>query len=126
MASKYYPSLTTTFSPSPRSFSDSPTDLFSPASPAYSDASSEGYQVCLLTRPPTRSSPRGCEWDHDDTDRAPTQDSMAIGNDPLHISDVMADVLNDLNRVVEHVRDASPGLQDAGLTTTTRPAKRRR
>ncbi|ETI20004.1 hypothetical protein G647_09019 [Cladophialophora carrionii CBS 160.54] len=30
---------------------------------------------------------------------------MAIGNDPLHVSDVMADALSHLNRVVEHLRD---------------------
>ena len=32
---------------------------------------------------------------------------MAIGSDPLHVSDVMADALSHLNRVVEHVREAS-------------------
>ncbi|KIW70392.1 hypothetical protein PV04_02666 [Phialophora macrospora] len=30
---------------------------------------------------------------------------MAIGNDPSHVSDVMADALSHLNRVVEHLRD---------------------
>jgi hypothetical protein len=33
---------------------------------------------------------------------------MAIGNDRSHVSDVMADALSHLNRVVEHVRAASP------------------
>jgi hypothetical protein len=29
---------------------------------------------------------------------------MAMGNDPHHVSDVMAEALSHLNRVVEHVR----------------------
>lgn len=32
---------------------------------------------------------------------------MAIGSDLHHVSDVMADALSHLDRVVEHVRDVS-------------------
>jgi hypothetical protein len=42
---------------------------------------------------------------------------MAIENEPGHVSDVMADALSHLNRVVEHVR-AFPGIGLAGLIKT--------
>lgn len=48
---------------------------------------------------------------------------MAIGNDPLHVSDVMAEALSHLNRVVEHVRAASP--RTAGRPTNHQAASRR-
>ena len=53
------------------------------------------------------------------------QDVMAVGIDPLHVSDVMADALSHLNRVVEHVRATSTSPRAAGRWANHEAAQRR-
>ena len=100
MVPRYFPSSVSS-SPPQRSLSRSTHNNISPPSLVYSDASSEDYEV----RRPSRLY---AVFTLDNTDQASTQDMMAIGSDPLHVSDVMADALGHLNRVVEHVGKGSP------------------
>ncbi|OAP56256.1 hypothetical protein AYL99_09435 [Fonsecaea erecta] len=118
MLSRYSCSSTTS-SPTWRSLGHpSNHPLYSP-SLIYSDASSEDSEVrghpppplttldtpSLSTITPSSFPPDAAQGEGENrANQASTQGMMAIGNDPLHVSDVMADALSHLNRVVEHLR----------------------
>lgn len=104
------------------SLSSSSTYPASPPSLYYSDLSSENSEVCSSYHiPPSRNPPvpvaclrRPSQRERDGiANQAPIQDNMAFGKspDPNHVSDVMAEALDCLRRVVDHVGSILSKLQ---------------